>query len=130
MAGSKPVALRYMTKLFFTDNKTLERKIKQTVRAYGIYSFQGSGSGCENNIFIQSRGIVLQYKILSIGNKSKLYISAMSPFCTITRAYQDIWMNRFFNDLETLPKSQSILSFAFQKMAALINFFACPPLKF
>jgi len=119
-----------MTKLFFTDNKTLERKIKQTVRAYGIYSFQRSGSGCEKSIFIQSRGIILQYKILSIGNKSKLYISATSPFCIITRSYQDIWMKRFFYDLETLPKSKSIVSFAFQKMAALTNFFACPPLKF
>jgi hypothetical protein len=118
-----------MTKLFLTDNKTLERRIKQTVSAYGMYRFKKGQSGSRNSILIQRKGIVLEYKILSFGNRSKLFISAMSPYCIITKSYQDIWEDRFLHDLETLPNSPAILYFAFQKVVSLINFFVRPALK-
>jgi hypothetical protein len=111
-----------MTKLFLTDNKTLERKIKQTVRLYGIYSFQRGQSGSRNSILIKSKGIILEYKILSTGSRSKLFVSASSPYCIITRSYQDIWAGRFLHDLETLPDTREILPLAFQKVVSLINF--------
>ena len=72
----------------------------------------------------------MEYKILSTGNRSKLFVSATSPYCIITRSCQDIWVDRFLHDMETLPNNRAVLPFAFQKIVSLINFFVRPELKF
>jgi hypothetical protein len=120
-----------MTKWFLTDNEVLDRKIKQTVSAYGIYSLnnKGSLSNCRNRIFISSKGIILEYSILSAGKRSKLFISASSPISILTTSVQDIWITRFLDDMDHLSNDRPPLVFLSQKITMLLNMMFFPQLK-
>ena len=106
------------------DEETLLGKIQQTVSVYEIYIIEKNKKiplG-RNKIFLQSKGIILEYRILSTGYHSKLLLSASSPFCAISSECEEMWINKFLHDLDIICESKMKRPFLGQKIVRVLNY--------
>jgi len=113
-----------MEKSYLLDEETLLGKIQQTVSVYEIYIIEKNQKIPQgrNKIFLQSKGIILEYRILTTGYSSKLLLSAMSPFCAISAECEEMWINRFLHDLDIICESKMKRPFPGQKTIRVLNY--------
>jgi len=113
-----------MVKLFLADKETLYRKIELAIRKDPKYNCNkfAKQSRRSHMVFVPASGIILDYKILSTGDRSRLYVSARSPWCLISCDYQDFFIRQFFHDIEALPQGKWTPAYPFHGFISLFNY--------